>query len=362
MTILDRYMSKRVAITFFNATLALVALVVLIDLLTHRREDIEKYGVPAAAVVEYYLLYIPRVLYEFQIAPVAVLVAGLLVFGRAAQDQEVTAALAGGISLRRLARWPLLFGAALSVGLFAMHETFGADAIARNREMEDFYFSRNPDMEREGISWANLGDGWAVHVLKFNRPALTGENVIMDNFREDEIIHVEARRIYWEPEREQWMMEDGVWATFYPEQEMANRYDHFSLRPAPIEEAPEDLFALEEMPVTKGVVALAEDIRRAENRGMRVAPVWVDYHTKFSMPVLCFVMMLLAIPFALRIGRGGIAIGFGAAIAIGLAYLVVFATARSLGQLTWIPPVVAAWFANVLFGALGIVLFIRTPT
>ncbi len=73
-------------------------------------------------------------------------------------------------------------------------------------------------------------------------------------------------------------------------------------------------------------------------------------------------MVWLAIPFAIRLRRGGIAIGFGVSIGIALAYMLLFFAGIGLGHLGKLPPVAAAWLANAVFLAFGMWLFHRTPT
>ena len=58
----------------------------------------------------------------------------------------------------------------------------------------------------------------------------------------------------------------------------------------------------------------------------------------------------------------GSGIGFGVAVAIGLAYLSIFYAGIGLGYLDKLPPALAAWLANAVFSALGIVLFKRSAT
>ena len=78
-------------------------------------------------------------------------------------------------------------------------------------------------------------------------------------------------------------------------------------------------------------------------------------HAKVSAPFAAFVMVLLGIPFALRNSRsGGIALGIGASIAIGFAYFVVNAVLLSYGRSGALPPLVAAWGANLIFVLGGI--------
>jgi lipopolysaccharide export system permease protein len=73
-------------------------------------------------------------------------------------------------------------------------------------------------------------------------------------------------------------------------------------------------------------------------------------HAKLSAPFAAFVMVVLGIPFALRSSRsGGIALGIGASVGIGFAYFVVNAILLSYGRSGVLPPVVAAWGANLIF-------------
>ena len=362
MTILDRYFAKRLFGVLIRILLSFVLMFILVDLLTHRQDEILKYDIPLRIVGLYYLAYIPTILFGYQCAALAMLVAGLMVLGRAAQDQEITAALSGGISLRRIASTPIVFALILAVTAFAVEDTLGVRATARVKEIERRYFSNAQQGERRGVSWANLGGQWTCHILKFNRRALTGEDVYVHALLENEGIEIRARRIFWDEDRRQWLLEDGRWVTYHPKQEWEQQVIRITQAAAPFTEPPEELFALEQHPDTKPARVLARDIQRAQAIGMPVEAHLVDYHVKFARPALCFIIVFLAIPFAMRLGRGGIAVGFSASIAIGLAYLLIFLISVGLGHLGMLPPLLAAWLPNVVFGAVGIQLLRKTPT
>jgi LPS export ABC transporter permease LptG len=363
MTTIDRYLVGRFAATLAKTLLTLICLYVLIDLLTHRRPDILKHDVPWHIVCTYYLVTVPQVV--CRIAPLSVLISALFVLGDAAQNNETTAALAGGVSLRRFVRAPVLAATVFAVGIFVMEESVGVAGTRAASNIEGNYFARDRDTKREGVSWANLEGGWTCHILKFNRLALTGEHVLIHSIRDDAVEQIEARRIYWDetvqPEG-RWILEDGRWVVFDPKLNMKQAQVRITQLAAPIVEPPEDLFAVDEPPETKAAWVLARDLRKAAARGMITGPLWVDYHAKFSQPALSFVMIWLAVPFALRLRRGGLAISFGMSIVIALAYLIVFGMSMGLGQLERLSPVTAAWLANGLFFVVGVVLFLRTPT
>jgi lipopolysaccharide export system permease protein len=52
----------------------------------------------------------------------------------------------------------------------------------------------------------------------------------------------------------------------------------------------------------------------------------------------------------------------GAGIVIGFSYWLVFAFTMSLGRSGTLPPLLAAWLANILFGAASIIMFLRVKT
>lgn len=361
MTILDRYLGTRLLATLIKVMASLVLLFILVDLLTHRRGDIARHDVPWLVVIQYYAAYTPTILYEHQVAAFSMLIAALLVLGSAAQNNEVTAALAGGISLRRLVLVPIIISLAVAVGVFAMQETVGATARRQAETLEARYFSKG-GATRAGISWPDLTGNWTCHIMKFNRKALTGENVSMHSIRDDAVELIQARRIFWDPDRGKWMLEDGRWFTFFPKNNWDYVVPRITQRAAPIIETPEELFALEQAPETKTVAQLAADIRRAGRHGMPVQGHWTDFYAKFSQPALAFVMIFLAIPFAMRLRRGGLAIGFGVSIAIALAYLILFRIGMGLGHIERVPAPVAAWLATVVFLGAGLEMFRRTPT
>jgi lipopolysaccharide export system permease protein len=359
MTTLDRYLLTRVVSALARTMLALVSIYILVDLLTHRQGQITRGDVPWSIVFQYYLALTPQMIQ--QVAPLAMLVSALLVLGEAAQHNEVTAALAGGVSLRRFVRMPVLVGAAFALGLFTLHQGAGAAAAREAKSLENNYFSQNPNILRDGVDWANLSGRWTCHIRKFNRIALTGEDVFIHSLGAETFEQVEVRRIYWDDEAERWLLEDGVWWEF-PAGSKRGLVTRVTQREAPFTETPAELFALEEEPDTKTAAELARDLRAAAARNVHVGPLWVDYHTNFSWPAVSFVMVGLAIPFALRLRRGGLAISFGASIAIALVYIMVFHGATTLGHFGRLGPITAAWLANGVFALTGLVLFYRTPT
>ncbi len=362
MTTLDRYLAKQLLASLARTLSALILIFILINLLTDRRAAVIEHAIPWQRVAEFYLCSIPTIVYEYQVAALAMLISSLLVLGAAAQHNEVTAMLAGGISLGRIVRVPVAITLLLALGVFAMEETIGIPATRRAEALEDRYFSRNTQGGRGGVSWVNLPGGWKVHIRKYNRLAHTGEGVLMQTFADGGEEEITANRIYWEPDSGEWIIEDGTHSIYGLDE--AGGAEHAAIRQetAPmIPYGPDVLFDAEGASAGKTLNQLAATIEMARARGIPTAGLEVDWHGKLGKPALCFIMVWLAIPFAMRLRRGGLAMGLGVSIATGLAYLSVFAAAQTLGYIGHISPVTATWFANIAFLAFGLGMYARVP-
>jgi lipopolysaccharide export LptBFGC system permease protein LptF len=85
-------------------------------------------------------------------------------------------------------------------------------------------------------------------------------------------------------------------------------------------------------------------------------------HSKIAFPLMSLVLAFLAISLTARWQRGGRLVGAALAVVIVIAYSVVNSVALSLGRVDLLPSVVAAWTATIVFGGIGVALFIRAPT
>jgi lipopolysaccharide export LptBFGC system permease protein LptF len=83
---------------------------------------------------------------------------------------------------------------------------------------------------------------------------------------------------------------------------------------------------------------------------------------KLAYPLITVIMAVLAIPFALSMGRRGSLTGIAVAIGVALAYFVVDGLFTNLGNVNYLPAVLAAGASDILFGLVGGYLLLRTPT
>jgi lipopolysaccharide export LptBFGC system permease protein LptF len=96
--------------------------------------------------------------------------------------------------------------------------------------------------------------------------------------------------------------------------------------------------------------------------GIDTIPLRVQLERKLADPAITLVMAILAVPFALSMGKRGSLAGVAIAIAVAISYWVVAGTFSELGNINTLPPLLAAWSPDLLFAIAGFYLLLRTPT
>ena len=80
----------------------------------------------------------------------------------------------------------------------------------------------------------------------------------------------------------------------------------------------------------------------------------VDLHLKLAFPLICVIVVMIGGAMSTRYRMQGAALGFGLAVAISFLYYGVMRAGQALGHNGALPPYVAAWSADVLFGSVAV--------
>jgi len=85
----------------------------------------------------------------------------------------------------------------------------------------------------------------------------------------------------------------------------------------------------------------------------------VEIQKKFALAAACFIFVLLGAPIALRFPRAGVGLTIGVSLVVFGLYYVGLIAGESLARRGMVPPVVSMWIANVVFGAIALILLAR---
>lgn len=86
----------------------------------------------------------------------------------------------------------------------------------------------------------------------------------------------------------------------------------------------------------------------------------VEIEKKYSIPVACIVFVLVGAPLGIMARQGGIAVGGGMSLTFFMIYWTFLIGGEQLADRGLVDPIIAMWIPNVLVGACGIYLVVRT--
>jgi lipopolysaccharide export LptBFGC system permease protein LptF len=78
--------------------------------------------------------------------------------------------------------------------------------------------------------------------------------------------------------------------------------------------------------------------------------------------VITLIMAVLAVPFSLSAGKKGAITGVATAVGVAVFYTVVSRLFEAMGELSQLPPALAAWSPDLIFALIGGYLILKVPT
>ena len=93
-----------------------------------------------------------------------------------------------------------------------------------------------------------------------------------------------------------------------------------------------------------------------------MVPLRVELQRKLSFPFITLILTLIAVPFAVTMGRHGALSGVGIGLVLALSYWVVISIFAAIGSAGMVTPLLAAWAPNVLFGGSAAYLLLAART
>jgi len=348
MKTLQKYILSEFLKLLAIAAAGFLVVFITVDLFENM-DNLIKHKVPFFAAFSFFLYKVPFIL--VQIAPIAVLVATLISLGLFSKHGEVTAMKAGGVRILKAVTPILTAGLVISLGVILINEYVSPAATKKSDIFRKKWFgAQEGTFGREGL-WVKTESGILnVKHVDFTHNTLNGVTyfIIEKPFKLTSRIH--SRSAAWRNDR--WIAESATVWKFTPGGE-AQKQIQAGFTFTDLSE-PEELVNLENFQQNMSFNDLREYVNDLEDEGYEATKYKIDLWGKLTFPLVNFIMVLVGIPFALKTGRySGIASGVGLSIIIAFSYWGVYALTRSLGQSQMLPPLVAAFFPDILFLAIG---------
>jgi lipopolysaccharide export system permease protein len=337
-----------------------VLLLLLVEI-TDKIKYYFQYGPATWLMVKYFLVKLPG--YLTYAIPLSILIGGMLSLLMMGRHSELVAMQANGVDALAIARPVLLSGLAASAMMFVAGETVIPWSNRYSEYIQDVEIVGQADrtfVKNEEIWMRSLNS--ITHVRKFSKKDKTMDRVTVVLWDDD---YNFTQRLC--ADKAKWW--DNGWIFFgvnrtrrMPDGKMA--VDVVPSMPGPLDRKPEDFGVVERVAKEMNLGQLSDYIEKITEEGQQPTRYLVDWHNKIAFPLVCLVMSGLSVPFAIKAGprAGGVGIGIAISTVVAFGYWVVHTIFIGLGHIGVIPPIAAAWAANVLFGLIAGILLLGSGT
>jgi lipopolysaccharide export system permease protein len=368
MRLLDRYLLRELMVPLPYCLAGFLIFWISSDAITEL-EDFREQRMGLADVLEYYVTRLPE--YLVLLLPLVLLLSLLYAMTTHARHQEFTAMRAAGISLWRFCLPYFMVGFLLSVLVFGLNE----GVVPWTKEHAERVRSRGLMMEEPGDArWRrdlrchNEREGRLWQIGAFNLDTGEMRGLLVEWERADGTPAL-LRAEHGEYVDGAWEFRNGqLW---HSDPESAVPIEAFSeLRVEELRDPPNVLRS-------EHRVSQMSSIRRARKVTLTVAEIR-DYrylhpvlseregalldtqlHARLAQPWTCLVVVFISVPFGVVSARRNAFVGVASSIFICVAFFILQQLALGLGTGQHLPPLVAAWFPNGLFGLAGLLLSAR---
>ena len=361
-SILDWYVLKqglRVAVLAGAGLLGLFYIASFIDLSDHLFTG----RASGISILTYLWWASPQ--FTYYLVPLAVLMGALVTIGALTKNTELVVMKACGISLYRAAAPLLILALIGSAILLGLEEGVLAVSNRRADAINNTIRGRFPTTTDLNRRWVTSNNGNVYQYLYFEsgRNRLNGLSIYEFGSDPSKLV----RRKYFssvtfEGDREAkgqviWQGAKGWQRDFAPKR----RFSSFTNQ-AVVMEGP-GYFASESPNAQyMSYRQLSEHVTSLQAGGFNVVPYIVALHRKLAFPFVTLIMALIAVPFAVTIGKSGAMYGIGAGIVLAILYWTAISVFGAIGAGGLMAPALAAWAPNILFGCAAMYLLLTVRT
>ncbi|AKH21769.1 LPS export ABC transporter permease LptG [Sedimenticola thiotaurini] len=346
MKLLDRYIGTTVLV---GITLTLLILLVLVGFVTLMDElgDVGKGDYTTIDAFYYVLLALPRRAYE--VFPMSVLLGSLMGLGGLANNSELVAMRAAGVSLARIIVSVLKAGVLATLMVLIIGEVVAPNTEQYAERMRASKMSQQITLKSKYGFWAR--DGSSFVNIRQILPGSQLKDIYIYEFSPDRKLEVSTHAGFAQYQDGSWLLRDINQTRFLD--------DHVESRT--LEQAtwdsllnPNILNVVVVRPTMLPVWGLYQYIDFMQKNGQEVVVYEVAFWSKVIMPLVTLVMVFLAVPFVFGVLRSvGIGQRIFAGSLLGLAFFLMNKVLGHMAVVFSLNPLFAAALPTLVFLGLG---------
>lgn len=354
LKIIDKYILKRYLVTFTVMLLMFIPIGIIIDVSEKINKMIEN-KVPIKEIANYYFYF--TIHFANFLFPVFLFLSIIWFTSKLANNTEIIAILSSGISFTRFLR-PYIIGATMvSVGALIMGFFLApkANEVYNNFRYTYLIGGGLEEMRQSSDVFRQISDDEFIYVSNFNLLSKTAFNFSLEKFKGEQLEYkITANRIKWNSKTKDYSMFGYTKRTVGKLGDVIENQDK---KEAKFKFDLEDLTPTVYVAETLSYGDLIRFIEREKRRGNANINVYLTVlYKKYSIPVSAFILTIIAVAVSSMKRRGGMGMNLAIGILLAFAFIFFDKIFGVLSEKSTIPPIIAVWIPNIVFGILAIYL------
>jgi len=354
---IDLYIIRKFLGTFIYAITLIVVLAVIFDISEKIDDFIDKKAPLKEIVFSYYLNFIPYFVNLF--SPLFTFIAVIFFTARMAAQTEIVAILSSGISFRRLLL-PYFMAATILATLSFCLNNFVIPKSNKTRLQFENTYIKNQYLNSARNIHRQISPGVFIYFQSFNNIENIGYKFSLEKINQGKLYYkLMSDHIRWDSISNSWSIENYHIRYIKGMKEIVEtgaRLDTaLSFKP---EEFGTRINNIETMNYSE----LREAIEDEKLKGSDLVQFYeIEKYNRISLPFATFVLTLIGVALASRKVRGGIGLHIGAGILISFTFILFMQVSNTFAIYGGVPPYIAVWIPDIVFGLLGIYLLRIAP-
>lgn len=360
-TRLDRYIIKKFLGTYVFSIILIISIAVVFDF----NDNVDKFTTNNAPwegiVFTYYTNFIP--FYSNLFSALFVFISVIFFTVKLADNSEIIAMLAAGVSFRRL-MLPYMFCAAL---IAALNLYLGTDIIPKG-SVDRLAFENQYKKRIKVKTWADnihlqVDSGVIAFIEHYDGKSHTGYHLSLDKFENKKLVsHLTATSAQYDTIsdiRFKWTLRNvNIRELSGPREQISHHNQIDSI----IKLEPQDFLLTNKMQETMTSSQLRDFIDRQRIRGIAgLQDFEVEYHKRIAAPFAAFVLSTIGVSLSARKRKGGMGTALGIGLALSATYILLQGICATFSTQAGMEPWLAAWLPNIMYLPIAIYLYKKAP-
>jgi lipopolysaccharide export system permease protein len=362
-SIIHRYVFKEmmppfvINLIFFTFVFLMVEMLKVMNMVVNYRVGVFTVLIMLVYSTPYFLTYV---------IPMSVMIAVLLTFLRLSGDNEIVALKSGGMSIYQLLPPVMLFcmlGCLLTLFMTVYGMAWGRLSF---KELTYKIVSSNLEIGLKDRTFNDSFEDVVLYMNKIDPNTKELQDIFIEDKRTQNIVStVVAPRGKLFRDLDEYVYRLILYNGVIYQVDAKNRstnhinFETYEVR-MDIKEAASGFKQETKHIKEMNLVELWNHLNNSTRRNSKYYNALMELHKKFSIPTACFALGLLAVPLGIQSGSTKKSFGLVLGMIFFLIYYLLLTAGLVFGETGACPPVMGMWFPNIVMGALGLYLLVKT--